>query len=112
MKKIYVAFVLLFIQSVCAFAQNEDDRFANWSDEQYSTYEDSIYKALYAPIITFKEDASTLTTSKLSRIKRSLMTATVVGLPNVPNAKVIDTSKGVGEIPITSGISQTGGTNI
>ena len=108
MKKIYVTFVLLCIQNVCVLAQNEDERFANWTDERYSAYEDSIYKALYTPVIANKEDAPALTTIKSSRKKRSLMTANIVGLSNVPNTKNIDTSKGVGEIPIKSGISQTG----
>ena len=38
MKKIYVTFVLLCIQNVCVLAQNEDERFANWTDERYSAF--------------------------------------------------------------------------
>lgn len=108
MRKIYLVFAFLCIQKVCIHAQNEQERFVNWNDEQYSMYEDSIYKALYAPVIAYKEETPALTVNKSLRKSRSKMPVKIVGLSNVPNTKSIDTSKGVGEIPIKSGISQTG----
>lgn len=108
MRKIYLVFAFLCIQKVCIHAQNEQERFVNWNDEQYSMYEDSIYKALYAPVIAYKEETPALTVNKSLRKSRSKMPVNIVGLSNVPNTKSIDTSKGVGEIPIKSGISQTG----
>ena len=108
MRKIYLVFAFLCIQKVCIHAQNEEERFVNWNDEQYSMYEDSIYKALYAPVIAYKEETPALTVNKSLRKSRSKMPVNIVGLSNVPNTKSIDTSKGVGEIPIKSGISQTG----
>lgn len=108
MRKIYLVFAFLCMLNTCVHAQNEDERFANWNDDQYSTYEDSIYKALYAPVIAYKEEAPSSTVNKSSRKSRSKMPVNIVGLSNVPNTKSIDTSKGVGEIPIKSGISQTG----
>lgn len=108
MRKIYLVFAFLCIQNACVHAQNEDERFVNWNDEQYSTYEDSIYKALYAPVVAYKEKTPASIVNKSLRKSRSKMPVNIVGLSNVPNTKSIDTSKGVGEIPIKSGISQTG----
>lgn len=108
MRKIYLVFAFLCIQNACVHAQNEDERFVNWNDEQYSTYEDSIYKALYAPVVAYKEKTPASIVNKSLRKSRSKMPVNIVELSNVPNTKSIDTSKGVGEIPIKSGISQTG----
>lgn len=108
MRKFYLVIVFLCIQNVYMHAQTEDDRFANWTDEQYSTYEDSIYKALYAPVIAYKEDIPASTASKSPKRSGYKVSANILGLTNVPDSKFPDTSKGVGEITIKSGISQTG----
>lgn len=86
---------------------NEDERFAGWSDEQYQAYEDSIFAALYPPVIAQKSSMPHSDdpgdSDEPSKERPSLLNNT-----HVPNSISLDTKKSVGQIVIHSGTSSTG----
>ena len=83
---------------------SEDDRFKNWTEEQYRHYEDSIRKKLYSPVIAQKADSSFLGKNK----GVSQVSPLIIANSHVPNSINLDKSKVVGQIVINSGTSPTG----
>lgn len=86
---------------------DEDERFAGWTDEQYQIYEDSIFAALYPPVIAQKTEAPSSDEpgdfDEPSSDFPSLLDNT-----HVPNSVTLDTKKAVGQIVIHSGSTSTG----
>lgn len=64
MNKIIISIIGLFFQGGLLYAQSitDDERFANWTEEQYQHYEDSVRAALYPPVIACKADDSAVKT--------------------------------------------------
>lgn len=84
-----------------------DKRFIGWSDKDYQTYEDSIFKALYPEVTIHKTEKSQNNTSHT----QDETTSDDIALLNnsyIPNSVTIDKSKAVGEILIHSGTTSTG----
>lgn len=86
---------------------DEDERFAGWTEEQYKRYEDSVYAVLYPPVIAHKSDKEF---SKDDTVNNEPTRSNPQSINNshVPNSISLDYSKGVGQIPIKSGTSQSG----
>lgn len=86
---------------------DEDERFAGWTEEQYKRYEDSVYAVLYPPVIAHKSDKEF---SKDDTVNNEPIRSNPQSINNshVPNSISLDYSKGVGQIPIKSGTSQSG----
>jgi len=84
---------------------NENNPFWEWTDEQYQTYEDSIYAILYPPVIAQKIDSSFVVDNSIIAFSDDVISR---DNSHVPTSGSIDTSKAVGEINIKSGTSQTG----
>lgn len=82
-----------------------DDRFKNWTEEQYKHYEDSIQARLYPPVIAQKADSAFFGkgSNKPAQMPPSCMTNS-----HVPNSISLSQSKEVGQIVINSGTSSTG----
>ena len=108
MNKIILSIIGLFLQNGWLYAQSTDDeRFANWTEEQYQHYEDSIRAALYPPVIAYKaDDAAVKTGQKKASPKVSTYS---ISNSHVPTYRYISTSKEVGQIEIKSGTTPTGG---
>lgn len=108
MKGIILSIIGLFLQSGLLYAQSTDDeKFANWTEEQYQHYEDSIRAALYPPVIACKAEDSAV---KASQKKASPKISTYsISNSHVPTYWYISTSKEVGQIEIKSGTTPTGG---
>lgn len=83
----------------------DDDKFKNWTEEQYKHYEDSIRARLYPPVIAQKADSTYFgkESSRLERISQSR-----IANSHVPNSISLSQSKEVGQIVINSGTSSTG----
>lgn len=83
----------------------DDDRFKNWTEEQYKHYEDSILARLYPPVIAQKADSAFFGkgSNKPAQMPPSCMTNS-----HVPNSISLSQSKEVGQIVINSGTSSTG----
>lgn len=109
MNKIIISIIGLFLQSSLLYAQSttDDERFANWTEEQYQHYEDSIRAVLYPPVIACKADDSAVKTS----LKAASPKISTYSISNsyVPTYKYISTSKEAGQIEIKSGITPSGG---
>lgn len=75
MNKIIISIIGLFLQSGLLYAQSitDDDRFANWTEEQYQHYEDSIRAVLYPPVIACKADDSAVKASQKKLQVRKLV---------------------------------------
>ncbi len=89
-----------------AFANtSDDDRFKNWTEEQYKHYEDSIQARLYPPVIAQKADSTYFgkDSDRPERISPLRITNS-----HVPNSISLSQSKEVGQIVIHSGTSSTG----
>lgn len=84
---------------------SDDDKFKNWTEEQYKHYEDSILAKLYTPVIAQKADSSTFgnTSDVMARVSLNLIENT-----HVPNTVYPDRQKEAGQITINSGTSPTG----
>lgn len=104
MNKIIISIIGLFLQSGLLYAQSitDDERFANWTEEQYQHYEDSIRAVLYPPVIACKADDSAV---KASQKKTASSQVSTYSISNsyVPTYKYISTSKEVGQVEIKSG---------
>lgn len=88
-------------------AQNDHTQFFEWTEKDYKAYEDSIFAALYPPVIAKKSDMpSNLEVSGNSDTPKGLINATN---SYVPNTVALDKTKAVGGIVIHSGTSSTGG---
>lgn len=83
----------------------EDDKFKNWTEEQYKHYEDSIRARLYPPVIAQKAD-STYFGKESSRPEQ--ISQSRIANSHVPNSISLSQSKEVGQIVINSGTSSTG----
>lgn len=84
-----------------------DERFADWTEEQYKHYEDSIQAKLYTPVVAHKTDSNYFHNSA---VMKSQMGVSAVSVTNshVPNSITVNKSKEVGQITIKSGTSTTG----
>lgn len=109
MNKIIISIIGLFFQSGLLYAQSitDDERFANWTEEQYQHYEDSVRAALYPPVIACKADDSAVKTRQ-KKVKPKISTYSISN-SYVPTYRYISTSKEAGQIEIKSGTTPTGG---
>ena len=107
---ILLCMTVLIMQGPVVNAQKQTGKntpdFKTWSEEQIQQWNDSVKKALY-PDLKIKmtvvpTDTSTATTSG---IKRAIQ---VTNNTYVPNSVIIDKTKPVGEIPISSAVSPAG----
>ena len=86
----------------CTF---DDDRFKNWTDEQYKQYEDSIRAILYSSVIAQKADSASFGKNYNGLTRKS---SSIITNAHVPNSINLDKSKEVGQIIINSGMSPNG----
>lgn len=86
---------------------NEDERFAGWTDEQYQIYEDSIFAALYPPVIAKKSEMTSSDQPEDSE-ETPPDSPSMLNNTHVPNSVTLDTKKAIGQIAIHSGTSSTG----
>ena len=108
MNKVILSIIGLFLQTGLLYAQSTDDeRFANWTEEQYQHYEDSVRTVLYPPVFACKADDSAV---KISQKKTTPKISTYSSSNSyVPTYRYISTSKEAGQIEIKSGTTPTGG---
>lgn len=83
------------------------NRFEGWTEEEIQHWEDSVLSALY-PIAQIGHADSALVTKEKTIIRVARGSYSPIDNSHVPSSVEIDTSKGVGEIPINSGTSPTG----
>lgn len=96
--------------STVLYAQQDDDndeRFAGWTEEQYRRYEDSVFARLYPPVIAQKAD-STLLDGGAAAGNASSAVSKSISNSHVPGSVTLDKANKVGEIPIKSGTTPTG----
>lgn len=87
------------------YHNNNEFQYLNWTEEQFSQYEDSIISVLYPPVIAMKTDS----TKKIGDYNPDLpQKVTLQTVSNVPTTVTIDKNKEVGYIDIKSGTSPTG----
>lgn len=110
MNKIIILIITLFMQCGMLYAQSitDDERFANWTDEQYQHYEDSIQAVLYPPVIACKANETVVKASQ-KKVVCSQVNSNSISNSYVPTYKHINTSKEAGLIEIKSGTTPTGG---
>lgn len=117
-KNILSLFVILGVlwldisAQVNASEDERNDRFLEWTDEDYRSYEDSIYSALYSPVTLEHNDSINADPSggipgDVPGDEPSISPDSKVN-SYVPTSIAVDTSKAVGEIPITSGVASSG----
>ena len=82
-------------------------RFDGWTEKQIQQWEDSIIAANY-PLAKLVYTDNSLIDQNEPTIHVVRESSTGIDNPIVPNSVEIDTSKGIGEIPINSGTSPTG----
>lgn len=71
MNKVILSIIGLFLQTGLLYAQSTDDeRFANWTEEQYQHYEDSVRTVLYPPVFACKADDSAVKISQRKLLQR------------------------------------------
>lgn len=95
-----------YLTQIKAFVNTpDDDKFKNWTEEQYKHYEDSIQARLYPPVIAKKADSTSFgkDSNRPAQIPPSRITNS-----HVPNSISLSQSKEVGQIVINSGTSSTG----
>lgn len=95
-----------YLTQIKAFVNTpDDDKFKNWTEEQYKHYEDSIQARLYPPVIAKKADSASFgkDSNRPAQIPPSRITNS-----HVPNSISLSRSKEVGQIVINSGTSSTG----
>lgn len=95
-----------YLTQIKAFVNTpDDDKFKNWTEEQYKHYEDSIQARLYPPVIAKKADSASFgkDSNRPAQIPPSRITNS-----HVPNSISLSQSKEVGQIVINSGTSSTG----
>jgi len=85
----------------------DDDRFKNWTEEQYKHYEDSAYAKLYPPVRIEKADSAVI--KALSNVGgQAKLQARSVTNTHVPTSYAVNTSLEVGQIAVKSGTSPSG----
>lgn len=85
----------------------DDDRFKNWTEEQYKHYEDSAYAKLYPPVRIEKADSAVI--KALSNVEgQAKLQARSVTNTHVPTSYAVNTSLEVGQIAVKSGTSPSG----
>lgn len=90
-------------------ANNSDDpHFNGWSEEQYLHYEDSILSLWFPTTTLHTVEKPSQTDISLPETNLYENNTFAVSNPYIPTSVSIDNSKAVGEIPIESGVSQTG----
>ena len=95
-----------YLTQIKAFANTlNEDKFKNWTEEQYKHYEDSIQAILYPPVIAIKADSASF--GKDSNRPAQIPTSRITN-SHVPNSISLSQSNEVGQIIINSGTSSTG----
>ena len=95
-----------YLTQIKAFANTlNEDKFKNWTEEQYKHYEDSIQAILYPPVIAIKADSASF--GKDSNRPAQIPTSRITN-SHVPNSISLSQSNEVGQIVINSGTSSTG----
>ena len=80
------------------------DRFANMTEAEFNTYNDSVYASLYPEAYLCKADSSSFANMQDENPVNAIANVT----SHVPESVEIDKSKAVGEIVIKSGANQFG----
>lgn len=116
MNKYTIYFILILICTCLhSFAQTVPDslnnavnnRFIDWTDEDYKVYEDSVFAILYPSVIAEKLD--TVMSGNQGKLDGGIpKTPLLTDNTYVPNAVVLDKTKAVGQIVIQSGTTSTG----
>lgn len=108
--KRYYIFIILMLallslpMVVTADETDYDARFENWTEEQYRSYEDSILDILY-PSCTIQQIADTVADTQTPSVGNI---SQITSYSTVPQNVSPDTSKEVGEIPVSTGVNKTG----
>ena len=89
-------------------AQANLPEFDGWSDERLREYEDSLVNALFPTpaIVEISPDSIPKGVDKAPNINNNGL---LTGYAHIPDSREIDASCVVGDIPVSSGVSQTGG---
>ena len=122
MKHILLYSLLIAFYNVCSYAQstrNEensanltddlertDSIFVGWTDEDFENYSDSVRATLYPEVIPCRiddEDLVHFREPEKSQVAGGISTNT-----KVPTSIVVDKTKAVGQIPVTSSVSAYG----
>ena len=82
-------------------------QFEGWTEERFQQYEDSVYSSIYAPVIARKADSASFGKTAIEPEPEEPQIISVSNEP-VPVAAMANNSYEVGEIPIKSGMSQSG----
>lgn len=82
-------------------------RYDGWSDRRLKEYEDSLVNARFPMPAIVEIDLDSMK-SGISKAPAIVPSDVLTGYAHIPESREIDTSCIVGDIPVTSGVSQTG----
>jgi len=115
MRTLLSALLCMLVATSATFAQRINTGtvkavpdFDKWSDEQIQEWEKSELERLYPQPTIGSMQVPNTQVLKTANKARAMVSPSSMANSSVPNSYTIDTSKGVGEIPVSSSVTPTG----